>query len=70
MINENDEDGFIEISKVLQSDFFKSLGTTYAYITEPRNDINHAGIRNDPMKFPALQKRIGELIKQVETLLV
>jgi hypothetical protein len=41
----------------------------YAYIIEPRNDINHAGMRNDPMKAEALQKRIGELIDQVENLI-
>jgi CRISPR-associated Csx2 family protein len=58
-----------EISKFLQTDFFIQLGRVYAHITEPRNDINHAGIRNDPMKAESLQKRIGELISQVETLL-
>ncbi|EPR69800.1 TIGR02221 family CRISPR-associated protein [Cyclobacterium qasimii] len=69
MLKDNDEGGLVEISMILQGDFFKSLGTIYAYITEPRNDINHAGIRNDPMKSAALKTRIGELIKQVETLL-
>lgn len=68
-INEDDSLDLIKLSKSLQSDFFISLGTVYAHITEPRNDINHAGLRNDPMKADALQKRIGQLIQEVEELL-
>lgn len=68
-IKQNDSTDLVEISKCFQSDFFISLATLYAHITEPRNDINHAGIRNDPMKADSLQKRITELITQVETLL-
>lgn len=68
-IKEDDSADFKEISQLFQTDFFINLGSLYAHITEPRNDINHAGIRNDPMKADALQKRISELIAKAESLL-
>ncbi|MGM0944689.1 MAG: TIGR02221 family CRISPR-associated protein [Bacteroidota bacterium] len=67
-IKGEDEEQLIDFSSLLQTEFFIKLGTVYAHITEPRNDINHAGIRSDPMKSESLQKKIGELIKQVENL--
>lgn len=68
-LKKNTEYYLVELADVFLDTNFEKLGTLYAHITEPRNDINHAGMRNDPMKADSLQKRIAELITQVETLL-
>lgn len=65
-IKKDDPMDLVEVSKLLQTKYYIDLGSVFAHITEPRNDINHAGMRNDPMKSDALQKRIGELIQLVE----
>lgn len=67
-IKDSDELRLVELSKVLQNEFFIKLGTTFAHISEPRNDINHGGMREDPMKSESLEKRIRELIVQVSNL--
>lgn len=68
-IGKNTEYYLVVMAEYFMGSKFESLSVVYAHITEPRNDINHAGIRNDPMKSESLHKRIGELISQVETLL-
>jgi CRISPR-associated Csx2 family protein len=65
----NTEYYLVELAGIFQDTKFEKLGTVFAHITESRNDINHAGLRKDPMKAESLQKRIGELISQVESLL-
>lgn len=68
-IKKNTEYYLVELADVFLDTNFEQFSILYAHITEPRNDINHAAMRNDPMKAEALERKIGDLINQVETLL-